>query len=405
MVFALASSIAHAQAPAKGETIRPEVGKPLQAAQELMKAQKPRDALGEIQKADAVPNKTPFESYLVERLRGMAAVSAGDVPTAVKSFEVVIASGRLTPAELQPIVQALAGNYYRAKDYPKAIAWASRYFKEGGDDLNMRAMLIHSYYLSDEFDSAAQEALADINAEEKAGRKPPEDRLQLLANSYLKMKDESRYAYALEKLVSYYPKKEYWADLIARTQRKPTFADRMAPDVFRLKLATGTMSDPEDYLEMAQLALQSGFPAEAKQALDKGYAAGILGAGPNAERHRKMREMVEKEAVEDRKALAQKGNEAKAEAARDGLALLNLGYAYVLEGQYDKGIAFMERGLAKGTKKPQDARLHIGIAYLKAGQKEKAFEIFRNIGGVHGAADMGRLWSIHAKGSQAGELR
>ena len=66
------------------------------------------------------------------------------------------------------------------------------------------------------------------------------------------------------------------------------------------------MSGPEDYMEMAQLALQSGFPTEAKQALDKGYAAGVLGTGPNAERHNKMRALVDKEVAEDRKSLGAK---------------------------------------------------------------------------------------------------
>ena len=76
----------------------------------------------------------------------------------------------------------------------------------------------------------------------------------------------------------------------------------------------------------------------------------------------------------------------------------------VTDGQKEKGIALMERGFRKGAgdetdtnKRPQDNRLHMGIAYLKAGQKEKAADIFKQVGGLHGAADMARLWSIHAK--------
>src|SRR5438105_3990273 len=193
-----AGAIAHAQ---EKETIRPEVGKPLQAAQELLKAHKPKEALGEITKADAVANKTAFESYLVERMRASAAAGAGDVPLAIKAFEAVIASGRLAPAESLIMMQALAGSYYRDKDYARAIAWSARYFKEGGTDPQLRLVLIHSYYLNGDYDAAAQEALADIQADEKAGKAPPEDRLQLLANAYLKQNDPNRYAWSLEKLV------------------------------------------------------------------------------------------------------------------------------------------------------------------------------------------------------------
>ena len=400
-VFACLVSAATAQD--KKETIRPEVGKPLQAAQELMKAQKPKEALGKIQEADAVAGKTPFESYLVERIRVSAAAGAGDVPTMIKSLEAVVASGRLQQPELVTMTQALAGSYYRIKDYPRAIAWASRYYKEGGSDPQMRLMLIHSYYQNGEFDNAAQELLADVEADEKAGRTSPEDRLQLLANSYLKLKDEIRYVWALEKLVTHYPKKEYWADLIARTQKHPAFADRLALDILRLRLPTGNVEDAEDYMELAQSALQAGYPAEAQRALDKGYDSGALGKGANADRHRRMREIVERQLAEDRRSLEGNEMEMAAEAQKDGgLALVNLGFAYVTNGQYDRGLALMERGMEKGAgrvpnKKSQDSRLHLGIAYLMAGKKDKALETFRSIGGVHGAADLGRLWAIHAR--------
>ena len=400
LVLALAVSAAFAQAPAKSETLRPEVGKPLQAAQDLLKAQRPKEALSRVQEADAVPNKSAFESYLVERMRASAAAGAGDVPLAIKSFEAVIASGRLEHAELLAMTQALAGSYFRAKDYAKAIAWAARYREEGGLDAEMRVLLIQSYYFNGEFDHAAQEALSDVQASEKEGKAPGEDRLQILANSYLKMNDANRYAYALEKLVAYYPKKEYWSDLILRTQKKMIFADRLGIDVLRLRLVTGTLAAPEDYMELAQLSLQAGFPSEAKAVLDKGYAAGVLGKEPYADRHKRMGELVAKQLAEDRKALAQSATANAADKQKDGIALVNLGYAYVTDGQFDHGLALMERGIAKGVadeKRPQDAKLHLGIAYYLAGKKDKAIEVFRDVRGIHGAADIGRLWMIQAR--------
>ena len=400
LVALVISAAALAFAQEKKETIRPEVGKPLQAAQELLKAQKPKDALGEIGKADAVPNKTPLESYLVDRMRASAAAAAGDVPMAIQAFEAVIASGRLTPAEQLPMIQALAGSYYRNKDYPKAIAWAARYYREGGTDPSLRLLLIHSYYQNGEYDAAAQESLADIQADEKGGKPPPEDRLQLLANAYLKLGDTNRYAYALEKLVTYYPKKEYWTDLILRTQKRPTFGERLSLDVMRLRLANGTLETPEEYMELAQMALQAGFPAEAMQVVEKGYEAKLLGMGANADRHKRMRELAQKQLADDRKALAQKKTLDAALAQKDGIALVDIGYAFVTDGQFDKGLELMERGIAKGVsdaKRPQDAKLHLGVAYYMAGQKDKAAAIFPTVEGVHGAADMGRLWAIRAR--------
>jgi Tetratricopeptide repeat len=380
---------------AKGEALRPEVGKPLQAAQELMKAQKYKEALAKIQEAAAVANKTPYELFIIERMRGAAAAGAGDADTAGKALEAVIASGRLPPAEQLKIMEAMAGTYYRAKDYSKAAAWASRYLKEGGTDPQVRTMLAQTYYLSNDFANAAKEIQADIQADEKAGRAPTEEKLQLLASAYLKQNDNAGYFNALEKLVTYHPKKDYWADIISRIQRKPGFSDRLSLDVNRLQLATGNLTAPSDYMEMTQLALQAGFPAEAKKIIDQGFASSALGTGTDAERQKRLRDLATKQASDDRKTLAQ--NETEAGNAKDGTALINVGYAYVTYGDFDKGLKLMEQGLQKGSvRRPDDATLHLGEAYLLAGQKAKAVQTFKTVQGNDGTADLARLWILHA---------
>jgi hypothetical protein len=60
------------------ETVRPEIGNPLQAAQTLMKQGKNKEALAKLRDADNVSNKSANESYLIERVRAAAASAAGD---------------------------------------------------------------------------------------------------------------------------------------------------------------------------------------------------------------------------------------------------------------------------------------------------------------------------------------
>jgi hypothetical protein len=82
----LAASVASVGTPAQ-EALRPEVGRPLQAAQELIKAQRFKEALAKVRDADAVSGKTANESFMVERMRIAAASGAGDVDTAARSLE------------------------------------------------------------------------------------------------------------------------------------------------------------------------------------------------------------------------------------------------------------------------------------------------------------------------------
>ena len=202
------------------------------------------------------------------------------------------------------------------------------------------------------------------------GRKPAEQELQMLANCYLKQKDSTGYVAAIERLVTYYPKKEYWTDLLNRVQKKSGFSDRLALDVFRLKLATGNVTSAGDYLEMAQLAIQAGFPAEAKAIVDKGYAAKALGTGKDAERHQRLRDLVAKRIAESAKARDQVEKDALADKGGD--ALVSLGYSYVTEGAAQKGLAFMEQGIKKGgLKRPEDAKLLLGMAQLQNGSKSR----------------------------------
>jgi tetratricopeptide (TPR) repeat protein len=132
---------AHAQS---SEKVRPEIAKPLQAAQDAIRAQKYKDALNRIHEADAVGGKTPFETYMIDRTRGAAAMGAGDNETAGRSFEAALNSGRVAPAEQGKIIQALASLYYRAGDYPKAIQWLQRSSKDGVGDGEDRALLIQA---------------------------------------------------------------------------------------------------------------------------------------------------------------------------------------------------------------------------------------------------------------------
>ncbi len=393
LTLLLACGSAHAQ-----DALRPEVGKPLQSAQELIKARKYKDALAKVRDADAVSGKTAYEISIIERMRFVAANNAGDIDTAAKSVDALLASGKLGAGEQQKFAQAIADSYYRAKEYAKSITWTQRYFKEGGNDGQMRVLLAQSYYLSGDYANAAKELGIEIRAVEKAGGKPAEDRLTMLASCYVNLNDMGGYVGTLEKLATHYPKKEYWADLLHRIQRKPGFADRLSLDVYRLKLASGNLGGAGDYMEMAQLALQAGYPAEAKKIVDDGYAKNLLGSGAASEidRHKRLRDLVLKQLTDDQKNLAQ--GETQANAAKDGTGLVNIGYNFVLNGQNDKGLAMMEKGIAKGgLKRPEDAKLHLGHAYLLAGQKAKAVEAFKGVQGGDGTADLARLWVLQAQ--------
>ncbi|HET7033932.1 MAG TPA: hypothetical protein VFJ48_12455 [Casimicrobiaceae bacterium] len=399
-VVVLVGAIASAQTPPAdpNDVFRAEVGTPLKAAEELIKAGKYPDAMAKIREAEQVPNLTAIETYNINRMRGVAAMGMGDTQTAAKSFDAVIASGRSPPADQLKLIETVSVMYFKGRDYANAATWTQRYLKAGGTNPEMRMQLVRSLYLGEQYGAAATELRAMIDADEKAGATPPLERLELLANCYVKTNDGAGYAQALDKLLAYYPKKEYWADAIRRVAGKPGFPDSLQLDVLRLQDATTGLTDAAQYTAMAQLALRIGIPAEAKRILDKGFTAGVLGTGPDAAEQKKLRDTATKQAADDEKIFAQ--NAKTAAAAKDGSGLLSVGYAMVCAGHFEKGIQLMEQGIQKGGIGPPDeAKLHLAIAYLAAGQKANAITALKSVQGAGHTADLARLWLIHAQRS------
>ncbi|MEO7057006.1 MAG: hypothetical protein ABI143_09385 [Caldimonas sp.] len=387
----LCASSANAQ-----EALRPEVGKPLQAAQQMIKAGRYKEALGKVREAEGAGARSANETFLIERMRLAAASGAGDAETAARSYEAISGSGRIAGPDKLRMIESIAGSYYRAGQYAKSMQWSQRYFREGGSSSAIRTMLIQSQYLSGDFAGASKELTAEIQGAERSGNPPPEDRLKLLLNAASKQGDNNGYVYAMEKLVTYYPKKEYWVDLLSRMQRKPSFSGRLALDAYRLSLATGSMTAPADFMEMAQLALQADLPSEGKQVVDKGFTAGVLGTGPQADRHKRLRDLVEKRLAEDK--AGRDASEKQAVAAKTGDDLVGLGMDMVYAGQAAKGVMLMQQGIAKGgLKRAEDAKLHLGIGQLLSGDKAKALATLKTVQGADGTADLARLWALYAR--------
>ena len=390
-VLLLAGAVTGAQAQA----LRPEVGKPLQQAYDLIKAGKGKEALAKVREAEAAPNKTAAESLQIDRMKAAAAQRAGDSGAAIQALESLYAKG--PAAEQGQVAEQLASTHAAAKNNAKASEWVQKAQAAGNNSATLKQLQAYLQGASGDFSAVAKEAAAAVSAAEQAGRKPDEADLLRLADAQQRTGNSAGQAATLEKLLFNYPKKDYWAIYLSRLQRKSGFSDRFSLDVMRLKLATGSLTRTEDFMEMAQLALQAGYPAEGKAIVDKGFAAGVLGTGAEAERHKRLRILADKQEAEGKASIDQRA--ATAVAAKDGNDLVQIGYAYATMGQADKGIPLIEQAIAKGgLKRPEDAKLRLGQALLQSGakNKSKAVQTLRSVQGADGAADLGRLWALVA---------
>ena len=391
-------ALAQAAAPAaaaSAPTLRAETAKPLSAAQEAIKAGKYADALARIAEAEALPGLTPYEQYIVLRLKGPALFGSGDQPGALAVFEKVVASPLTPAAEKSGLAETTIKLALQLKKYDSAQVMMKAYLADRGSSPEIASL--YPQVLSVQGDHAGVIAYLQplLAADLAAKRVTPEATLRLLAASQNQVKDGAGYLATLARLAGNTGKTEYWDELINRTVRKDGFADeRLRLDVYRLRQVVGITLEADEIGDMAYRANQAGLPAEAQALLDDGFKTGLLGKGTNAAADQKLRESAAKAAAQDRATLAD--SEAAAQKAANGNALIGLGLALSSTGAHERGLALITQGITKGgLRRADDAQLHLGLVALRAGKADQAKAAFAAVQGADGAADLARLYLLH----------
>jgi hypothetical protein len=393
LTFALLATVAvGSAAPVLAQGVRAEVGNPLKQAADLLRAGKAREALAKVAEAEAVGGKSAAEQTTVDRMKAAAAQRAGDYGKAIAALESLY--GRAGGAEQGQLAEQLSSAYAQLRNNAKASEWLNKAIAAGNNSASVRQMQAYLRSASGDYAAIAKESAAAVAAAEQAGRRPEEGDLLRLADAQQRTNATTGYVNTLEKLLAYYPKKDYWSAYLGRLPRKPGFADRFALDLLRLKLASGTLSKTDEYMEMAQLALQDRLPFEARRIIDQGIKAGLLGTGPEAGRHERLLALAVKREGEIKAGLPAQASEAA--ASPTGNDLVQVGYTYVTLGEVDKGIELIKQGIAKGKlKHPADAELRLGMAQLQSPKTRAAgLQTLRKVKGTDGVADIARLWTL-----------
>lgn len=392
------------RAMAEEKALRPVVGEPLQEARRLMQEQEFEAALAKIGEADAaVDEATPYERYIIGRMRGSAAAGLGDYPRALRAYLQVLESEELPEHERLPILDATARMAYTIERYDEAVELLRRYREAGGADRQTLGLLPQALYVTERYDEAARVLTEQVQTLEAAGDHPTERQLRLLASARLKSGDSRGYLAALRESVMRYPGEERWNELVAHTADLADVPQRLTLETYRVRWYTGTLSDAADYMEAAQLALQAGYPGEANAFLETGFETGVLGEGApdRVERQHRLRRLVERRVAEDKGTLREGEEQAALEAGGD--ALVRTGFNHVAHGRHEKGLTLMRRGIAKGgLEHPEEVKLHYGYALLLAGKVDEAVEAFARVRGEGAVRELARLWVLAAHAGREG---
>jgi len=379
-----------AQSSAGGEALRPEVQKNLQAAQEALKAGQAEKALGIARQALMPAQLTVFELTWIHRVLGAAATTAKDVDQAILSFSYLVKESGLTASEKRPFLERLIALSQQIKDHAKLVHWSRQYLTEGGAHPMVRHVLVQTLSYLNAHDELVKELQLQFQVDAAEKRKPNEAYLRLMAVSLRELKRLDDYEATLWSLLENYPSKEYWREVIERQAQKATVNPRLELDFFRLLEETGNLSGKEEYLEMAQLAIKSGMPAEALRVLNTGFEKAVFSQVADGVDPIKLRLQVQTQSEKDAIALDQ-----LEKSAKNGNEFAALADAYLSKRQWTQAVVNYDKALSiGGLRRPAEVLLHSGIALIKSGDPDKAKKVLAQIPDDPSALVLAKLWLL-----------
>lgn len=394
LAFALAVPALAVQADAaKDAVVNKEVAKAITEARKQAERKRWNAALEALQTAERSPQKTDYAEYKIQQFKGYVLTQQRKYAQAAPIFAKLGGSGQASTKERGQHLKTAAQLYLQERQYEQAASMATSALKLSPADPVLLELAGQSRYMAGDFSGAAaalERLLSRTSEQQKA---PDEDWLQVLLNAYYKLGNEQKIASTWEALLRYYPKQEYWRNVLAR-RTSQEHSEQLELGYRRLMFEVGLLKDPEDYEELALSAIEAGAPEEAVRLLSSGLDSGVL-AGAERARFERMRAHARDEAEKSRAHLTQLAKDA--ERASTGQPSVELGRAYLGQQQYDRAIAALRSALSKGKlEEPGSARVLLGIAYLKKQQPEQAREAFAAVEANSEWRDLAELWSLRA---------
>jgi hypothetical protein len=359
---AIGASMVLTTVPASA-AVRAEVGNPLLAAQKAAAAKDYKGAMADIDKANAVANKTPEETALINQMKTYVGSISGDVSLGGAAA-----------------VKTKLSNDYNAKNYAAVIADGEQLQKAGGMTADLAQVVAQAYYLSGNKAGCIKyvkgmSAMAD------------ETTLQLQMKCAYDTNDEADQRDALEQLVAKTGKAEYWTQILKMADTTKGLTDHQSLNIYRLKYLTGTLATKDDYVNMAQLDLQLGFPQEAAMVLDKGAASGLV----NDDRSKKLAALAKQQAGQ-----VAAGQAAAISGAKDGDALIKVAEQQAGAGNAKDAVTTAKNGIAKGAKDKDQAAIVLAWAQVSSGASADAVKTIAANKGDGTGPMIAHLYGIYA---------
>jgi tetratricopeptide (TPR) repeat protein len=377
------------QQPEQQGAISPSRGaqKAIVALKEAVDANDVANIPARVAAAEAVA-RTAEDRYLIAALRYKAASAAKDQVGVASAIEALLASGKISPSDLNPLTLELAVAQYNLKQFDKAGATFERLLAASPNDTNAMVMLAEVRQSQGRTSDAVELFRRAIAQTKASGAKAKEEwHRRAIAIAY---NAKSPAAIALSRdWVAAYPTTANWKDAL-RIYRNSVNADEsLVLDTLRLARATGTLAGDADFHRNAYLTITRGYPGEAKAVIDEAIAAKAI--DPTKQLFKDIIAEANEKSAGERANLAQAMSAAL--AAPDAKRAVTAGDLHYGYGEFTKAAELYRAALGKSGADKDLINLRLGMALARAGDKAGATAALNAVGGPR--AELAKYWLVY----------
>ena len=236
---------------------------------------------------------------------------------------------------------------------------------------NAYVLLANGYFQLKDYDKSLSNIQIAIDREEAAGKLPKEQWYNLARFIHFDRDNFREALDILELLIMYYPKKQYWVQASHLYGEEKDEARQLA--MLEATYEQNLLDRSQDIVLLSQLYLQAEVPFPAARAMEKGLADDIV---EKESKNYELAGVAWRQAQEVTKSLPML--EAAASKSEKGELYARLGNVYLDVDKNKEAVEALKRGLDRGgVKRPDQARLALGMAYFNLGDFNAARRAFR----------------------------
>ncbi|MEP4148992.1 MAG: hypothetical protein ABJL54_17375 [Halioglobus sp.] len=338
-------------------------------AKDLAGAQK---VLDEMIAAGGKKALNSYELANVYNLYAFIYYSKEDYANALKAYENVVAQPDIPLAMEINTRYTIAQLYFVQEDWKRGVDALLKWF-DMTETPNAAAyvLLSQGYYQMKDYNKALLNVEKAISMYNEKGKLPKEQWYNLARFLYFEKGDINKTVDVLETLLTHYPKKQYWVQISHMYGEQKKESEQLS--AMETAYVQGMLDKGTEQVTMSYLYLNADVPYKAAKVMDKGLKDGSI---EDKSKNWEIAGSAWRQAQEVDKAIP--AMEKAAAKSDTGELYARLGNIYLDGDDNKKAISAINKGLARGgVKRPDNARLVLGMAYFNVKQYEKARDAFK----------------------------